>query len=337
MDTLTHTVIGACLGEAIAGKQMGKKAMFWGAVANNLPDIDVAVAFWTNETKTLLLHRGITHSILFAVVMTPLLAFALKKIYNKYPVTRSQWLLLVGSGLFIHIFIDALTTYGTGWFEPFSHYRVSLNTIFILDPIFTLPVLIASIALLVLKKDSTKRRMWWKAGLTLSALYMTFTIINKLYVNHVSEKNFKTDNIAFNDYMATPTPVNNFLWYIIARAGNKYYIGYYSLFDKNDIITFEEVPKNDSLLSLPCDPAQVADLMRFSKGYYCAKIENDTIIFSDMRFGQLGGWYRKNSPFIFNFKMAKNCSNRTALQKGRFGAFDKEAIKQLFKRIGGKE
>ncbi len=337
MDTLTHTVVGACLGEAIAGKQMGKKAMFWGAVANNLPDIDVAVGFWSNETKTLLLHRGITHSILFAVVMSPLLAYAFKKMYSNSSVSFRQWLLVFGSGLFLHIFLDALTTYGTGWFEPFSHYRVSLNTIFILDPLFTLPALIASAALLILKKDSAKRKIWSKIGIIASALYLSFTIINKLHVNHVSEKNLSAGKINFDDYMATPTPVNNFLWYIVARAGQQYYIGYYSLFDKDDVVAFEKVAKNDSLLSLPCDPSQVADLTRFSQGYYCAKIENDTIIFSDMRFGQLGGWYKKNSSFIFNFKMAKNCSNRTALQKGRFEAFDKESVKQLFKRIGGKE
>ena len=337
MDTLTHTVIGACLGEAIAGKQLGKKAMLWGAIANNIPDIDVATVIWANETKALLLHRGITHSIFFAVIFTPLLAFAFKKIYKKYPVSLNQWLLLFGSGLFIHIFIDALTTYGTGWFEPFNHSRVSLNTILILDPAFMLPVLIAAIALLVLKQNSLKRKIWWKAGLILSTLYLIFTFINKIKVDKVVEKNLASQQIRYEDYMSTPTPLNNFLWYIIARSAGQYYIGYYSLFDKDDTIAFENISKNDSLLTEPCDPEQVKDLKRFSQGYYCAKLENDTINFSDMRFGQVGGWYKKGSPFIFNFKLSKNCVNKTALQKGRFRSFGKESVKQLFKRIRGKE
>ncbi len=337
MDTITHTVIGACLGEAIAGKQLGKKAMLLGALANNLPDIDVITAFWTSETQALLLHRGITHSIFFAVIFSPILAFIFKNIFKKYLVSFNQWLLLFGSGLFIHIFIDGLTTYGTGWFEPFNHSRVSLNTIFILDPLFSLPVLIATIALIILKKDSVKRNKWWKTGLLASSIYLMFTIVNKLYVDQVVEKNLSAQHINYTNYMCTPTPINNFLWYIVAQSESQYYIGYYSLFDKDETIKFEKVRQNDSLLSLPCDPSQVKFLTRFSQGYYCAKLENDTIIFSDIRFGQLGGWYKNNTLFIFNFKMAKNCNNRTALQKGRFESFDKETTKQLFRRIKGKD
>jgi len=82
---------------------------------------------------------------------------------------------------------------------------------------------------------------------------------------------------------------------------------------------------------------QVKNLIRFSQQYYCAKLVNDTIIFSDMRFGQLGGWHMKKAPFVFNFKMAQNCSNKTALQKGRFEAFSTETTIQLFKRIKGKK
>lgn len=63
-----------------------------------------------------------------------------------------RWLVLIQSGLFIHIIIDAFTAYGTGWFEPFSHYRVSFNTLFILDPLFSLPMIISAVVLIFLKK-----------------------------------------------------------------------------------------------------------------------------------------------------------------------------------------
>ena len=75
MDSLTHTVIGACIGDAIAGKKIGKKAMLWGAIANNIPDIDVITSLYMNQADSLLAHRGFTHSILFALLLSPLLAF----------------------------------------------------------------------------------------------------------------------------------------------------------------------------------------------------------------------------------------------------------------------
>lgn len=337
MDSLTHTVIGACLGEIIAGRQLGRKAMLFGAIANNLPDMDVLANLWAGETETLLIHRGITHSILVNSVLTILLAFFSNKYYNKNPLGITKWILFWGSGLFLHIFIDAFTAYGTGWFEPFSDYRVSFNTIFILDPVFTLPVLTGSIALLILRKKNFEKRMRLaKGALLFSFLYLLAITINKLRVNSMIEKSLSAQNIHAKDFISTPTPLNNFLWYIMVREDSTYKIGYYSIFDRSNLIEYETVRRNDYLLDYNCDPADVKNLKRFSQNYYSARVENDTIVFSDLRFGQLGGWYQSNAPFVFNFKMALNCSNKTALQKGRFEAFSSETTIQLFKRIKGR-
>ena len=65
MDTLSHIVLGTCMGEALLGKKIGKKAMLWGALANNLPDIDVFFTPLFHPVDALFVHRGITHSFLF--------------------------------------------------------------------------------------------------------------------------------------------------------------------------------------------------------------------------------------------------------------------------------
>jgi len=93
MDSLTHTVIGACIGDAVAGKKMGKKAMLWGALANNLPDIDVVTSLWMSQADSLLAHRGFTHSILFAVLATPLLSwfFHRRFIRHNIPFNAAFW------------------------------------------------------------------------------------------------------------------------------------------------------------------------------------------------------------------------------------------------------
>ena len=62
MDTVTHIVLGACIGEATAGKILGRKAMLFGALSQSLPDIDFIAYFWLDKTDNLLAHRGITHS-----------------------------------------------------------------------------------------------------------------------------------------------------------------------------------------------------------------------------------------------------------------------------------
>src|SRR5579859_3665145 len=107
MDTLTHVVLGACIGEAIAGKQLGKKALFLGAFAQSIPDLDFIASFWLPTSSDLLIHRGFTHSFLFLVIFTPLLTFLLRYLFKKSNIASRRWLLFWGLQIFIHIFIDA--------------------------------------------------------------------------------------------------------------------------------------------------------------------------------------------------------------------------------------
>ena len=75
MDSITHIALGACMGEAFAGKKLGKKAMLWGALAQSIPDIDFVASFWMDTSSNLLAHRGFTHSFLFCVIAALFLAF----------------------------------------------------------------------------------------------------------------------------------------------------------------------------------------------------------------------------------------------------------------------
>jgi inner membrane protein len=46
MDSLTHIVLGACLGEVLLDRKLGRKAMLWGAIAQSAPDIDFLANLW---------------------------------------------------------------------------------------------------------------------------------------------------------------------------------------------------------------------------------------------------------------------------------------------------
>jgi inner membrane protein len=72
MDSLTHIVLGAAIGEAVLGKKIGRKAMLWGALADTIPDFDVFASPCVTQAQQLLIHRGITHSFFFVLLMSPL-------------------------------------------------------------------------------------------------------------------------------------------------------------------------------------------------------------------------------------------------------------------------
>ncbi len=176
MDSLTHIALGACMGEAFAGKTLGKKAMLWGALAQSFPDIDFIAAFWMNTTSALLAHRGITHSLLFCILIASLFAVVAKRWHKPNKIGFNRWLLFFLIAVLSHVFIDAFNNYGVGWFEPFNHQRISFNAIYVADPFFSIWPCLALAVLLVSKKNNPARKKWWLAGLGLSALYLAYCL-----------------------------------------------------------------------------------------------------------------------------------------------------------------
>ncbi len=336
MDSITHIVLGAAQGELLAGKKLGKRAMLWGAAANSLPDIDVVFGGLIRLPDTTFSHRGITHSFLFIIIFSLLLGYLFYR-YNKKGVSLTRWIMIFGVGLLTHITIDALTTYGTGWFEPFSHYRVSFNTIFVADPFYTFPLIISFIALLILKRNSPRRNTWNAWGLMLSSIYMLFTFYNKYEVDKTVKENLAQQNIHHTDYFTTPTPLNNFLWYAVVKDTNQFHLGYYSILDNTKSIPFHIVRANDSWLDEYRDESKVQKLIRSSEGYYClTKTDSGEVDFNDLRFGQVGGWTNPDADFVFCYPLKKTSEDELIIQKGRFRSVSGDAAKELFERIKGR-
>lgn len=158
MDSVTHIALGACIGELFVGNKVGRKAMLWGAIAQSFPDIDFIASFWMDTTDELLTHRGFTHSLLFAAIITPVLAWLAERWHRPHHISLSKWTLFFGTEILLHIFLDAFNAYGTAWFEPFSPVRFSFHTLFVAEPLFSIWIGVAFAALLLIKKIKEKER-----------------------------------------------------------------------------------------------------------------------------------------------------------------------------------
>ena len=79
MDSLTQIVLGAAVGELVLGKKVGNKAMLYGAIAGTIPDLDVLSRSFMSDLSANEVHRGVTHSLLFCLVMAPFLGMWVKK------------------------------------------------------------------------------------------------------------------------------------------------------------------------------------------------------------------------------------------------------------------
>jgi inner membrane protein len=337
MDSLTHIALGACIGEAIAGKKLGKKAMLWGAFAQTIPDFDFIASFWLTMDRNLLVHRGFTHSILFAVIVIPVLALLAFRWHRKRNISYLAWIIFLGIEIFCHLFIDTFNNYGIGWLEPFSKARFSFNTIYVIDPFFTLLTTVAAIALALLRTTSIKRKSWWKFGILAPGFYLAYCCSNKLQVDHEVKKIMKTEHLPYKKYFTTPTPLNSWLWYVVAETDSGLYSGYRSVFDTKDTIPFHYFPKNDYLLSTVRTDGELRSLQnlkRFSQGFYTIQNWHDTLVFNDLRFGQIVGWYDPGEKFVFHYYI-QHKGNTLAVQRGRFARWNAATIRSLINRIKG--
>ncbi len=335
MDSLTHIAIGACIGEVFAGKKLGKKALLWGALAQSIPDIDFIATAWSSTSENLLAHRGFTHSFLFAILITPLLAFAADRWHRPHTITFKKWLFFFGTQILIHLLIDGMNVYGAGWFEPFSHQRVSYNWIYVADPFFSIWPGISLLVLLLSNRNFRLRQFWARSALLAGSVYLLYCGLNKAKIDTEVRRIMASQQVPYSRYFTTPTPLNNWLWYVVAAADSGFYIGYRSVFDKKDSIRFHYVAQQQSLLKPVAGQEDLHNLLRFSNGYYSVALHNDTLLYNDIRFGEQIGWRSSDAPFVFYYYLEHPDANKLVVQRGRFAGWDRKAFRSLLNRIRG--
>lgn len=342
MDTVTQITLGAAVGEVILGKKLGNKAPFWGAVLGVIPDLDVLTIPFVTNVQALALHRGITHSLLFCVTAALLLGWILDWFYKKDSVGWRRWSWLVFWTLSTHIFIDVCTSYGTQILQPFSDKLFSLNSIFIIDPFYTLPLMIGIVTALFIQRASNRRRWANYAGITISSLYLLAGLGIKAHINSVFEQNFKAESINPEQYMTTPTPFNILLWTGYAEKGDTLYAGLYSVFDDDRHIRFHRITQNEELLNPYRGQLPVERLLWFSQGYFVAdKDPGGPLYVYDLRFGRSDFWLTNEpAPYVWNYQLEFNKDSTRVTGFRRFQpGFERRGalISRLIDRVSGEE
>ena len=297
MDSVTQLVFGAAVGEAAIGRHAGRRALAWGAVAGTLPDLDVFVPLG-DAVSDFTYHRSASHSLFVLALLTPLLAWLITRLH---PDTRPHLWRWMGATYLVfatHVMLDSLTAYGTQIFWPLSTTPVALSTVFIIDPLYTLPLLIGVIAALVLSRDGSLGRRINRAGLVLSTAYLAWTLVAKVVVEDNVEAALERQQIEHRAVFTTPAPFNSILWRAVVRADNGYYEAYYSLLDGDAEIRFRHYPSDDTLLDALAGHWPAERLKWFSKGFYGVSVLDGDIVIADLRMGI-------EPDYVFRFKVGE--------------------------------
>lgn len=335
MDTLTHIALGACIGESFFERGFGKKAMFWGALAQSIPDIDFIASLWLSPAEALLAHRGFTHSLLFVLLIVPVFAILADRVHRPHNIRFLKWLIFFFIEVLLHVWIDLQNSYGIGLWEPFSHQRFSFNTLFVADPFFSLIPALSFLMLLILNAHHRQRGFWWKLAILVPFVYMFYGFYNKYQVTQTIQQSIEARHFKSISFFSTPTPLQNWLWYVVVQQDSGFQIGYTSVFDSSKNIRYRYYPQQKVLLKNISDHESLQRLIRFSQGYYTVVQSGDTLVFNDLRFQQIIGWEKGRSQFVFHYYLQHPADNKLVVQRGRFDQWDGSVFKRYVKRVFG--
>lgn len=340
MDTITQLALGAAVGEVTLGKKVGNKAMLWGAIGGTIPDLDVLLTPFTSDVNMLVIHRGFTHSVFFSFLFAPLFGWLIAKLYQKNPEADwKQWGKLMFWVFLTHPILDIFTIYGTQFLNPFSNYLFGTGAIFIIDPIYTLPLLIGLVLAMRLSRANKRRFQITVGMLGFTTVYLLTASLLNLNANSKFERALNKQNIPYTQMMTTASPLNTIMWMGVAANEDSLWIGNYSYLDEDSDIQFHRVPKNAYLLENNLNDLAVKRLLWFSGGFYQVRKENGQLVLSDLRFGRLDGWTSKEGTYVFQFflKEAADGSGRIVDFYQPEPQIDNigERLSLLFRRIKG--
>lgn len=283
MDSFTQIVLGIATAELCAGKKLQRKTILYGAILGTIPDLDVLVGMFLNPVDGVAIHRGLSHSLLFFGLLSPILGWFISKIEQGKINFRSASILVFWC-LFTHVLLDMFTSWGTQIFWPLPD-RIALKTIFVIDPLYTLPLLICLI--IGLRKPTfALRKKYVLQGIYISSFYLLATCGLKLYALQQFKNALQEQHITYDDLIVKPTAFNCILWNANVATKEAYLLADYSLFDSQPI-TFERYEKNNALSQQLTGNPDFETLKKVSEGWYIVTKKDNDYYFNDLRFGLL--------------------------------------------------
>jgi inner membrane protein len=270
---------------------------------------------------------------LFFLFLSPILGWILQKVAHKKGVNFKEATLFSFLILQTHSLLDLFTTWGTQLLWPLET-RFSLQSIFVIDPLYTLPFLLFLILSMKKSRLDQKRRFWNRTGLIVSTSYLFFTLLVQSIVLQKFEKQLDLNKISYQEIVVKPSPFNIILWTTNVKVENGYYIGDYSFFDTKPI-QFQFIPTQNELISNIEDAAVIEQLKRISEGWYCITQKENQLFFNDLRFGVMNT-DKNDMHFSFSYQITKENGEIKATElpnKNRAQA--KKLLGKLWVRLQG--
>lgn len=295
MDSVSQFALGAAVSVAVMGRRTAVwKAALWGGIAGTLPDLDAFIDHG-DAVRNMVLHRAASHGLFWLALAAPVLGWLAARMHAEGGQWR-RWALALGLALVTHPLLDTMTVYGTQLLQPFSGYPYGVGSIFIIDPLYTLPLLVGLVLALACGQARGLRANAW--GLGLSTVYLAWSAAAQWHVQGVVQDSLAASGRPAHRVLVTPAPFNTVLWRVVVMRESGYEEGFYSLLDDVTRVRFEAFASDPALERSLQDLPSLRRIAAFSHGFYKVHERAGEAYVTDLRMGQEPG-------YVFSFRIAR--------------------------------
>lgn len=298
MDSISQFALGAALSTAVlAGRTAPWKAALWGGALGTLPDLDTLVRHG-DPILDMVRHRAESHSLFYLSLLSVPLSWAGARWLGHgrmavhgagaaggAKLAWQPWWWATWLALFTHPLLDWMTVYGTQLAQPFSAHPFGLGSIFIIDPLYTLPLLLA-LAVALASHSAARVRRASLLGLAVSSAYLAWSAAAQQHVQQVVRASLTAQGVRPERVLVTPTPFNTVLWRAVAIEDGRYQEGYHSLFDGQRPMRWTAYDRGAALVAAHGTLPAVQRIAAFSHGFYRMGLEDGQVTLTDLRMGQ---------------------------------------------------
>lgn len=294
MDSLSQIVLGASMAHVVLGGKLGRRALLLGAVGGTLPDLDVLVPY-ADAIESFTYHRSWSHSLFVLTLISFPVAWLCKRFIRMADVPYARWWLASWLVLVTHPLLDGFTVYGTQIWWPLDVSPTAWGSVFIIDPIYTLPLVIG--VAMAWRRRWSQARPVVVASLLISTGYLGWT----LFAQHVTQQRVAAtlarSDITASHVLIAPLPFS-LLWRVVVVTDEHYLEGYGSLLDSEPQIDLQRYDNGRQSCKqwLALGPVQRMDW--FTNGLFALSVRGDQLVLTDLRMGIEG-------DYVFEFAVAE--------------------------------
>ena len=282
MDSLTQITLGAAVGVAMMGRRTAAwKAALWGGVVGTLPDLDALIDHG-DAVLNMVLHRADSHALPYLLLLGWPLGWLVARLHGERQQWR-HWGLAMTAVLVTHALLDGMTVYGTQLLRPFTDNAYGVGSIFIIDPAYTLPLLLGVAWALWRPRSGARANA---VALGLSTAYLGWSVLAQAWVTDHARDSLAAAGLPTQQLLVTPAPFTTALWRIVAVDEQHYHEGYYALLDGGRPVAFRSHPRGAELLQAHAQHPHVQRIARFSDGFFRLHQRDGRLWVTDLRMGQ---------------------------------------------------